>query len=1224
MIAVFIFKINTAYFIEVISLISNLWDKLKAYFIYIFSFVNNKYKIIFKKPESFIKESIFYSLNPRDDVDEENIYYNKFMTSINNDCKTIAFTGGYGVGKSSIINSILKKLNNSKKYIKISLGNYKECPETEGNNSSDLSTFDTSNDIEARILQQIIYTKNEKKLPQSRFKRIKYFSKLENFIYMVVSIIIMLLVYVYYSSFYKKILLKIYDTCLLILPKFMCVSIYICTIILCCYIVFKLIKISMNTIKNISHLKYKNIDIEFNDSNKSIFNMYLDEIVYFFKQTKTNILIIEDLDRYGNVSLQVFKRLKELNYLLNANENIKKRGGVIFIYALRDDLFLNNEDRVKFFDCIIPIVSKFSIKNSKEYINKLYKEFQQVFPKIKIEDKLLKIISMYICDRRLLLNIFMEYKTYIDVLKDNQDINYSELFALICYKNINPNDFEKRLKKQGDLYNLFCYKSRFKNILNSELVSENKEIAEEIDQMKKSKKINVDDLKKVFLTDILKSINSYNINWKEMYINIDGRSLTFDDFLNENIDFTHKRNSKFCYKYNGYSEHKINDELVSSFVDKIEKLNYDFESKNKIIESNVKLIEKNNEKTMSEILDIDGFEELLIDKEFKELFKNKLLISLIKNGYIKENFEKNLSYFMTGETTPNDYNFMISVDTNDRVDFDYLIDNVKDVVKSLEVIDFKKESILNYYIVDELIFTNDKKSTAFVESFKNITDYKIKFLNSYMSYNKNNFIILLKKVISCEIVKFILNDKKIIQDIYEWFKIILCNIEINYSDEIILSIKELLSTNLSVLNQIEFNSTFKKNLLIILPDIEDYSVFNKNIIEYIYDNDVYIENRSFYEKILIIYNIDARYLNTNFIDSLYNNPKLDKFKNIVLHENAFEKLYNTFNVFESSVKNIISILNNPDVKKTNKLLIIKREKFLVENIIEIDDTDIWQDIFYENKCKITMNNLYNYYSLSNEIDEIVINMLNNINDNYEVIEDKNFNEFEKKLLYIDEAKIEDFTIIASKFSTQIVDFDETKIINKKLLDELIKHNKIIINTNIYNKLLEGYSAYLISLIKNNVIEFINVIPNIELSYDIINNVLSSDLALDKKILFLDKIDINKINDKVLSKFVFELIENNVLLNKNIVSNIYDNLNEADKIIYFCFLYNQNDMYVEYLYKINSKISKIRDGVSNCISLENNEINLKFVKLLYEKKIINSYNEVKNNIRISYSKKKIIM
>lgn len=65
-------------------------------------------KNFFKKSEPYEEENIFFSLGPKYDVDEDNIYYNKFMTAVNKDCKIIAFTGRYGIGKTSIINSILK------------------------------------------------------------------------------------------------------------------------------------------------------------------------------------------------------------------------------------------------------------------------------------------------------------------------------------------------------------------------------------------------------------------------------------------------------------------------------------------------------------------------------------------------------------------------------------------------------------------------------------------------------------------------------------------------------------------------------------------------------------------------------------------------------------------------------------------------------------------------------------------------------------------------------------------------------------------------------------------------------------------------------------------------------------------------------------------------------------------------------------------------------------
>lgn len=65
-------------------------------------------KKFFRNAESYEEENIFFPLGPKDNVDEDNIYYNKFMTAVNKGCKIIAFTGRYGIGKTSIINSIQK------------------------------------------------------------------------------------------------------------------------------------------------------------------------------------------------------------------------------------------------------------------------------------------------------------------------------------------------------------------------------------------------------------------------------------------------------------------------------------------------------------------------------------------------------------------------------------------------------------------------------------------------------------------------------------------------------------------------------------------------------------------------------------------------------------------------------------------------------------------------------------------------------------------------------------------------------------------------------------------------------------------------------------------------------------------------------------------------------------------------------------------------------------
>lgn len=304
---------------------------------------------IFKKADFFKKEHVFYNLGPEECVDKKGIYYNKFMTAVEKECKMIAFTGAYGVGKTSIINSILKRLKH--KEIRISLGDYRHQisenkqeydEKVQGTKSIDKYEGDTS-EIELKIVQQIVYTTEEKKIPNSKLRRIVYINKKQKIIIALLTFIGMLLMNILIPSTFEKMYKQPYNITLeyildktkiiennnefvsgLLLENWVpfLVSILIC--IGCWCLLYKL-TILLKTKINITFFKYKDLEIQMNtDKESSVFNKYLDEIVYFFKETKHNIMVIEDLDRYGNISLEVFQKLKELNYLLNQNDIISK------------------------------------------------------------------------------------------------------------------------------------------------------------------------------------------------------------------------------------------------------------------------------------------------------------------------------------------------------------------------------------------------------------------------------------------------------------------------------------------------------------------------------------------------------------------------------------------------------------------------------------------------------------------------------------------------------------------------------------------------------------------------------------------------------------------------------------------------------------------------------------------------------------------------------------
>ena len=117
------------------------------------------------------------------------------------------------------------------------------------------------------------------------------------------------------------------------------------------------------------------------------------------------------------------------------------------------DNFFTIENRVKFFDIIIPIIPILNSKNSNEILlerlesEKLLKnKDEDVFNKL-TKEKIIKL-SEFIGDLRLLINLINEFLIYINLNKES-NIDYDKLFGIIIYKNLYPDDLQSWKKIQG-------------------------------------------------------------------------------------------------------------------------------------------------------------------------------------------------------------------------------------------------------------------------------------------------------------------------------------------------------------------------------------------------------------------------------------------------------------------------------------------------------------------------------------------------------------------------------------------------------------------------------------------------------------------------------------------------------------------------------------------------------------------------------------------------------
>ena len=117
---------------------------------------NNKDNNDVKKEKS-IK---FYNLSP-DEINNDSIYLKALDQKIKDEkVLNIAITGRYGAGKTSVIRTY-QKMHPENDYLNISLASFKNKGQ------------DNNANIERSILQQLFYSVNPFRIPNSRFKRIK-------------------------------------------------------------------------------------------------------------------------------------------------------------------------------------------------------------------------------------------------------------------------------------------------------------------------------------------------------------------------------------------------------------------------------------------------------------------------------------------------------------------------------------------------------------------------------------------------------------------------------------------------------------------------------------------------------------------------------------------------------------------------------------------------------------------------------------------------------------------------------------------------------------------------------------------------------------------------------------------------------------------------------------------------------------------------------------------
>jgi len=692
-----------------------------------------------------------YDLTPTDEAEGVECYTYMLNEALKREkVRNIAIAGRYGAGKSSFLNTFFKSrkkktdlpwkkwFRKKEKVLKISMAAFLE---KEGEQQMDEARERL---LEISILQQMFYHVTQGELPFSRFRRLtrlgwgKWLLLLGYLLLLMVTVICLVQPSSMRQHFPKAIIADWSNLAYWVGMGLL--------LIVGAIGVFQVLRFY----KKIKHcnLNFQNIELDIEKEDEtSVFNRYMDEVVYFFGYT---IVLFEDIDRFKDT--QIFAKLRELNLILNSAKQIEQKP-IRFIYALRDNVFTGTE-RVKFFDFILPIVPVVDSKSSAAKLKEMLTAYVGE-DKIAEYDEMIHALSPYISDMRLMNNIVNEFAAYREMISTQG--HGLRFLGMVIFKNFFPAEFAKLYERTDSLLTrILARKKEISEKKISEFDSELKKVKTAIAESEKEKLRDIAELQLLYMARCVGNAlpaHANTIGWNgqpeiqlakffavpELFDSLYGKD--FNIYWIQTIPYSGWHNQKsICKWIEVYSKVK---EQLGEYKERVKAIEDKAVAKRE--EYNRRIAELSIEKnavcrlSLADMLKKGWFFEDDIRSALKDCYPKPevktgetppeivikketilLLYQLFYGGYVGENYEHFISVFKTGDMTRGDNDFETAVLENVEYPFDYELADPAAVVEHLGVGMFTKTAVRNFALVETMIKAREcykDKLEAFASRF---------------------------------------------------------------------------------------------------------------------------------------------------------------------------------------------------------------------------------------------------------------------------------------------------------------------------------------------------------------------------------------------------------------------------------------------------------------------------------------------------------------------------
>lgn len=1085
-----------------------------------------------------IKHNKFNALTPEVLKENKQIYTEALDYAFSNDnIKNIAITGIYGAGKSTVWNTYVhqKGLSN---VITVSLGKYKnsindddilkEVSVTKFANSEIDSAedrlrnenqrtvdIDDDNRVERQIINQILSQIESKKIPLSKygFKSNKSILNICLQSLAFISIICSILLWIIRDNFISFVNESY--------KNFNGISLmFLCALLLFLPLFYYLYIFNRGNKFKISKITFKGAEANINDnSDESVLDRDIKELVYLLRSSNSKIVVFEDLDRYDNAS--IYTKLRELNFLLNkyVKINNKKEEPVRFIYMLKDSLFFS-KNRTKFFDFILPIVPVVDSKTSENELIELLKEVENA-----PDRSLLADISLYVDDMRLLKNIVNEYIVYSKIIPLGKiDLESNKLFALITLKNIFPNEFDLLQEDEGFIRTIFDELESNKK----KVVSNLKQKLEKIDENIKfiNSRIENDKFEAMALM-ISTDVRPYN-----------NQSKTMSQFLKDwsqnpdtSFDIKYPSGSQY-FTYNDFlNRYVLTDDEKKALVEKfpedfsieINKLNLDREKIKKQVKdieiySYKEIISKLTAEQMDELFSIDGFD--IVESHYFPLIRFLIVEGLLDETYwyYKGNFNVDTSNILKR----NDIIYMKGLKEGKALDIFLDVETPNEIVNRLKISDFSRFNILNKKVLKTCLEKKQTENVVAIVDSVDIND-KYKDLLKILDEFDLDIVRIYSNILLKNNVDKLVNTLEFCEDEnIDTFKNILISVLTNKTIDLVnlAAFKTYIEQNENIISLIpeEKFDVFIDNICSGGIKFEDMSEANCDkmrlaAVEQVHAYKLNVRNLLFITEAILEKTVNYGRL----LSEIYNSSQLSSSKEYIednfsivisdyIDENKSEKNYT------NSEEILLRILNS-DISDEYKLGYVEKNETVISKLTDLQDnsvtTRILDCLLRKNKVKFCSDNIASYWNMNEEYSDDFVEYLDNNLD-----EDNNEDILKNNISVCNTFINSPF--VSDKIFAFVIKYADEPISN---VDHKLTQNRV--NTLVQQRLIEvteknietlwnnSYYAELILLANYDDDEaeeiIINTLLEYELSDELIYGLVNSDIADGNSIKLIDSI-----------------------------------------------------------------------------------------------------------------------